>query len=82
MATLAAHHASARKIVLAVDQQLEQLETGRDTSLQLQSEISQHLNLLATVSRDHTAVDSGFARTSERISQHEDTVQDSTPRAP
>jgi Golgi SNAP receptor complex protein 2 len=46
-ATLAAHHASARKIVLAVDQLLENLETGRDTSLQLQSEISQHLNLLA-----------------------------------
>lgn len=44
---LAAHHASARKIVLAVDQLLEQLETGRDTSLQLQSQISQHLNTLA-----------------------------------
>jgi Golgi SNAP receptor complex protein 2 len=46
-ATLTAHHASARKIVLAVDTLLEQLETGRDTSLSLQSEISQHLNMLA-----------------------------------
>ena len=44
---LAAHHASARKHVLAVDQLLEQLETGRDTSVQLQSQISQHLNALA-----------------------------------
>ena len=47
MAALTAHHASARKIVLAVDQLLEHLETGRDTSLALQSEISQHLNMLA-----------------------------------
>ena len=47
MAALAAHHASARKIVLSVDQLLEHLETGRDTSLQLQSELSQHLNMLA-----------------------------------
>ena len=47
MAALSAHHASARKIVLAVDQLLEHLESGRDTSLELQSEISQHLNMLA-----------------------------------
>ena len=46
-AALAAHHAAARKIVMAVDHQLEQLETGRDTSLNLQSEISQSLNALA-----------------------------------
>ena len=46
-ATLTAHHASARKIVLAVDQLLEQLETGRDTSLALQTQISQNLNALA-----------------------------------
>ena len=47
MAALMAHHAAARKIVMTVDQQLEQLETGRDTSLNLQSEISQSLNALA-----------------------------------
>lgn len=47
MAALSAHHASARKIVLSVDQNLESLETGRDTSLQLQTEISQQLNMLA-----------------------------------
>ena len=46
-ATLTAHHSAARKIVLTVDQLLESLETGRDTSLSLQSEISQHLNMLA-----------------------------------
>jgi uncharacterized protein YicC (UPF0701 family) len=40
-------HASARKIVLSVNQLLEQLESGRDTSLDLQSQISQHLNALA-----------------------------------
>ena len=44
---LTAHHAAARKIVLSVDQLLESLETGRDTSVTLQSEISQHLNALA-----------------------------------
>jgi Golgi SNAP receptor complex protein 2 len=47
VAALTAHHASARKIVLSVDQLLERLESGRDTSLALQSDISQHLNLLA-----------------------------------
>lgn len=47
MASLTAHHAAARKIVLSVDQLLESLETGRDTSVTLQSEISQHLNALA-----------------------------------
>ncbi len=40
-------HASARKIVLSVNQLLEQLESGRDTSLEVQSQISQHLNALA-----------------------------------
>jgi len=44
---LEAHHAAARKIVLAVHRDLEQLETGRDVSLELQSQISQHLNALA-----------------------------------
>ena len=44
---LDAHHASARKIVLTVNQLLEKLESGRDTSLTLQSQISQHLNALA-----------------------------------
>ena len=44
---LDAHHAAARKIVLTVNQLLEQPESGRDTSLNLQSEISQHLNALA-----------------------------------
>ena len=48
MAALTAHHASARKIVLTVDQQLEQLESGRDNaSTALMSQISQHLNMLA-----------------------------------
>ena len=47
MAALSAHHTSARKIVLSVDQNLETLETGRDTSLGLQTEISQQLNMLA-----------------------------------
>ncbi|KAL1495742.1 hypothetical protein AB1Y20_016605 [Prymnesium parvum] len=42
-----AHHAAARKFVLTVDQLLEQLETGRDTSVALQTRISQHLNALA-----------------------------------
>ena len=46
-AALTAYHASARKIVLTVNQLLLELETGRNTSLALQSEISQHLNLLA-----------------------------------
>lgn len=46
-ASLTAHHAAARKIVMSVDTQLESLESGRDTSLTLQSEISQHLNALA-----------------------------------
>ena len=41
------HHACARKIVLTVDELLEQLETGRDTSVALQAKISQHLNALA-----------------------------------
>ena len=44
---LEAHHAAARKIVLAVHRDLEQLETGRDVSLNIQSQISQHLNALA-----------------------------------
>lgn len=44
---LSAHHASARKIVLTVDQLLEQLEGGHDTSVGLQSQVSQHLNALA-----------------------------------
>jgi Golgi SNAP receptor complex protein 2 len=46
-ASLTAHHAAARKIVMTVDQMLESLESGRDTSLSLQAEISQHLNALA-----------------------------------
>ncbi len=44
---LEAHHSAARKIVLTVDQLLVQLETGRNTSVSLQSQISQHLNALA-----------------------------------
>ena len=44
---LEAHHASARKILLAVQQQLDLLETGRDTSIEIQSEISQRLNTLS-----------------------------------
>lgn len=44
---LAQRHASARKIVLSNNLLLEQLESGRDTSLELQSQISQHLNTLA-----------------------------------
>ena len=62
---LAAHHAAARKIVLHVDQLLESLETGRDTSLNLQSEISQHLNTLA---REVQALEAEIAMvgTSER----------------
>ena len=46
-ATLEAHHQSARKILLAVQQQLDLLESGRDTSIELQAEISQHLNTLS-----------------------------------
>ena len=45
--TLEAHHASARKILLVVQQQLDLLETGRDTSIELQAEISQRLNSLS-----------------------------------
>ena len=45
--TLEAHHASARKILLAVQQQLDLLETGRDTSIEIQSEISRRLNTLS-----------------------------------
>uniref|UniRef100_A0A7S4C436 Membrin n=1 Tax=Chrysotila carterae TaxID=13221 RepID=A0A7S4C436_CHRCT len=41
------HHANARKVVLGVQKMLVELETGRDTSLELQSSISQHLNALA-----------------------------------
>ena len=44
---LEAHHAAARKIVLAVHRDLEQLETGRNVSLDLQLQISQNLNALA-----------------------------------
>mmetsp|Transcript_28548 Transcript_28548/g.64635 ORF Transcript_28548/g.64635 Transcript_28548/m.64635 type:complete len:217 (-) Transcript_28548:427-1077(-) len=44
---LSAHHASARKIVLQVDRLLDELESGRDTSVSMQSTISQHLNTLA-----------------------------------
>lgn len=43
---LEAHHAAARKIGLKVDSDLEQLETGKNVSLELQSQISQHLNAL------------------------------------
>ena len=45
--TLEAHHASARKTLLAVQQQLDLLETGRDTSIEIQAEISQRLNTLS-----------------------------------
>jgi septal ring factor EnvC (AmiA/AmiB activator) len=44
---LSAHHASARKIVLTVDRLLDELESGRDVSMAMQSQISQHLNTLA-----------------------------------
>ena len=44
---LLAHHASARKIVLTVDRLLDELESGRDSSVSMQATISQHLNTLA-----------------------------------
>ena len=44
---LEAHHQSARKILLNVQQQLDLLESGRDTSIELQADISQHLNSLS-----------------------------------
>lgn len=47
MAALQAHHMNARKVALSVYQLLEQLESGSDTSISLQSEISQQLNKLA-----------------------------------
>ena len=43
---LESHHASARKILHGVEQQLLQLESG-DTSIELQAHISQHLNALS-----------------------------------
>jgi len=46
-ATLERHHASARKMVLAVSELLVNLETGQDTSIELKAQISQHLNSLA-----------------------------------
>jgi Golgi SNAP receptor complex protein 2 len=46
-ATLPAHHAQARKVAFMIDQQLQQLESGHDTSLAMQSQISQNLNALA-----------------------------------
>lgn len=44
---IAAHHAAALKIVQQVETHLVQLETGQDTSIGLQTDISQHLNTLA-----------------------------------
>ena len=44
---LDAHHANARKLVLTVNEQLQALESGQDTSVGLQSLISQNLNALA-----------------------------------
>lgn len=51
--------------MLSVEQLLESLETGRDTSVNLQSEISQHLNTLA---REVQALEAELAMvgTSER----------------
>ena len=48
------HHASARKILLTVQQQLDLLDSGHDTSIDLQSSISQHLN---TLSRDVATIE-------------------------
>ena len=39
--------ANARRLVLTVNQLLDALESGRDTSLDLQSQISQHLNAMS-----------------------------------
>ena len=44
---LESHHASARKLLLTVQQQLDLLESGRDTSIELQAGISQSLNTLS-----------------------------------
>ena len=44
---LDAHHANSRKLVLTVNEQLQALESGQDTSVGLQSLISQNLNALA-----------------------------------
>ena len=44
---LEAHHTQARKILLSVKEQLGHLESGKDTSIQLQANISQQLNTLA-----------------------------------
>uniref|UniRef100_A0A7S0LMW9 Vesicle transport v-SNARE N-terminal domain-containing protein n=1 Tax=Coccolithus braarudii TaxID=221442 RepID=A0A7S0LMW9_9EUKA len=41
------HHTNARKVVLTVQKLLVELETGRDTSIELQTHISQHINALA-----------------------------------
>ena len=49
---LEAHHAAARKIVLTVYQALEQLESGQDTSLELQSSVCAQLNALARELQD------------------------------
>ena len=46
-ASLEAHHAAARKYVLNTHRALELLESGQDTSLEMQSQISQDLNALA-----------------------------------
>jgi len=46
-ASLEAHHAAARKYVLNTHKALELLESGQDTSLEMQSQISQDLNALA-----------------------------------
>ena len=51
---LESHHASARKLLLTVQQQLDLLDSGRDTSIDLQSSISQHLN---TLSRDVATIE-------------------------
>lgn len=44
---LDAHYAIARRVAFQVEEQLQELETGRDTSLTFQGNISTNLNQLA-----------------------------------
>jgi len=44
---LDAHYAVARRVAFQVEEQLQELETGRDTSAALQGNISTNLNQLA-----------------------------------
>ena len=44
---LDAHYTIARRVAFQVEEQLQELETGRDTSMQFQGNISTNLNQLA-----------------------------------